>query len=65
MLGFTNTKIKRDKLARNIYNDVGLPTVDKFNHIVSTNMISKCPISVIDISNDENICGTSMASLNG
>ena len=34
-----------------------------FNHMVSTNMISNCPISVANISNAEIIYGPSMASL--
>ena len=53
MVGFTSIKIYRSKLARNIYSNVGLPTVKNFKHMVSTNMISNSPISVADINNTE------------
>ena len=53
MVGFTNRKIERKKLARKIYSNIGLTTVKNFNHIVSTNMISKFPISVANIRNAE------------
>ena len=36
-----------------------------FNHMVSTNMISNCTISVSDINNDKNIYELSMESLKG
>ena len=35
------------------------------NNMVSTNMISNCPISVAAIRNDENIYGPSMEILKG
>ena len=57
MVGFTSRKIDRAKLAREIYSNLGLPTVKTFKRMVSTNMISNCPISVEDIINAENIYG--------
>ena len=65
MVVFTSRKIYRSKLSSKIYSNVGLPTLKNFNHRVSINMISKCPISVADISYYENIYGSSMASLKG
>ena len=65
MAGFTIRKIEREKLARKMYSNVGLPPVKKFKHMVSTNMISNSPISVVDISNTENIYGPQMSSLKG
>ena len=62
MVGFKSRKIERAKLSRKIYINVGIPTVKNFNHMLSTNMISNCLISVKDISNSENIYGPSMAS---
>ena len=55
MVGFTSIKIDRAKLDSKIYNNVGLPTVKNFKNVVSTNMISKCSISVADIRNSEKI----------
>ena len=63
MVVFTSRQIDRAKLSRKIYNNVGLTTVNKFNHMVSTNMISNCTISVTYISNAGKIYGPSMASL--
>ena len=51
MVGFTIRQIDRAKLSKKIYNNVGIPTVENFKHMVSTNVISNCPISVPDISN--------------
>ena len=65
MVGFTNNKIDRKKLETKIYINVGLPTVKNFNNMVSTSMISKCPISVADIRNSENIHGPLILSLKG
>ena len=53
MARFTIRKIEREKLARKMYSNVGLPPVKKFKHMVSTNMISRCQISVEDIINTE------------
>ena len=55
--------IQEYKLDRKIYSNLGLTNVNDFNFIVSTNMISSCPISVADISNAENIYGSQVESL--
>ena len=60
MLIFTSRQIERSKLAIKIYSNIGLPTVKNFKHMVSTNMVSKFPISVADISNAKKICGSPM-----
>ena len=39
MLVFTSRQIERAKLSTKIYNNVGMKTVKKFKHMVSTNMI--------------------------
>ena len=36
-----------------------------FKHMISTNMISNCPINITDVDNAEKIFGPSMASLKG
>ena len=61
----TGIKIERAKLSMKIYNNLGLPTVKKFKHMVSTDMISNCPISVVDINNDGNLYETPVVSLKG
>ena len=65
MVGFTSRQIERAKLAIKIYINVGLPTVNNLNHLVSTNMVSNFPISVADIINAENIYQTSTEILKG
>ena len=65
MVEFTSRQIYRDNLSRKIYSNSGLPMVNNFNHMFSTNMISNFPISVSDISNAENIYGPYMESLKG
>ena len=61
MVGLTSRQIHRAKLAIKIYKDVGLPSINKFKNIVSTNIISNFPISVADISNAEKIYVPSVA----
>ena len=46
MIGFTSKEIQRAQLARKIYSNAGLPTVNNFNNMVFTNMISNYPIPV-------------------
>ena len=53
MVVFTIRHIDRYKLSSKIYRNLGLPTVNTFKHMVSTNVISKCPISLSDIINAE------------
>ena len=65
MVVSTSIQIDRTKLASKINNNVGLPTVKNFDHMVSTNMISNCPISVAYISNSGKIYGPYMAILKG
>ena len=65
MVGFTSKQIERAKLARKLYNNVGLPTVKNSKDMVSTNMILHCPISVADIWNAEKIYGPLMEIING
>ena len=56
-------QIERGGLVRKIYNIVEMATVKKFKHMLSTNMISNCPISVADIINAKIIYGPSMEIL--
>ena len=65
MVGFISRQIERAKLSMKIYTNVGLPAVNNSKHILSTNMILNCLISVADKINTENIYGTSMASFKG
>ena len=51
IVGFKSRKIDRSNSSSKIYSYLGLPIVKNFNHMVSTNMISNCPISVADIIN--------------
>ena len=65
VVGFTSRKIERSKSAMKIFSNVGLPTVNKFKHMVSTNIISKCPMEVADRINAENMYGPLMEGLKG
>ena len=65
MLVFTSRHMDRAKLSNKIYSNVGQTTAKNFIHMVSTNMIKNCPISVADTRNNENIYGPLMASLKG
>ena len=62
MVGFSR-QIYRSRLSSKIYSYVRLPTVKNFNHMLSTNIIPNCPISVAYIRNTENIYGSSISSL--
>ena len=65
MVVFTSRQIEKTKLFRKFYINVGLPTEKNFKHMLSINIISKCPISVSDISNAENVYSPLVASLKG
>ena len=51
VVGFTRRQIEWDRLAVKIYINIVLPTVKKFTHMVSTNIILNCTIIVADIKN--------------
>ena len=46
MVGFTSRQIEWAKLASKIYINIGLPNMNNFKHMVSTNIILNCPIIV-------------------
>ena len=53
MVGFTRRQIERPKLSRKTYSNIWLPNINNVKHMVSTNMIPNCPVSVADISSNE------------
>ena len=65
MVELTSRQIESSKLAIKIYRNVGIPIVKKFKHMVSTNIISNCSISVADISNAKKIYGSPMEIIKG
>ena len=65
MEGFTDHQVKKAKLARKIYHNIGMPTVKNFKLLIKMNAIRNCPITTDDINNTEKIFGPSISSLKG
>ena len=58
-------ELQQAKEARTLYHNVGPPTVKNFKHMISTNMIANCPITIRDFDNAEKIYGPAMSALKG
>ena len=65
MVVFTSRQVERSKLSRKIYINLRIPTVNNYKYMVFTNIKSKFPISVADVSNAEKTYGLSMSTLKG
>jgi hypothetical protein len=61
--GFTNRAYNRAKQARRALGMVGYPSEKDFRNMVSSNMITNCPVAPTDINADNKIFGPNVASL--
>ena len=62
---YTDEQYCKAKRARELYHTIGAPTVANFKHLIATNLIKNCPVTVKDVNTAEMIFGPSMSSLKG
>ena len=62
---YTNRQIQRAQLARQLYHNIGTPSLRDFKAVIRMNAISNCPITLEDIKIAEQIYGKDIASLKG
>ena len=53
------------KRARKLYHSVGAPTVENFKHMLRSNIIKDCPVTVKDVNIAEKIFGPDVGTLKG
>ena len=63
--GFTERQFQRAKAARELYHNVGSPTVDNFKALLKMNVIKNCPVTVADVNAAEKIFGPALSTLKG
>jgi hypothetical protein len=63
--GFTDRNYERAKRARKALALVGYPSSKDFKHMVSSNMITNCPVTSKDVANANTIFGPDLATLKG
>ena len=64
-LHFTPRQNKRALEARALYHKIGCPTVENFKHILCTNIIKNCPVTIEDVNIAEKIYGPDIGMLKG
>ena len=65
MEGFTQDEVRGAKMARELFYNLGAPTVQAFKHALRMNLIHDCPVTTKDVNTAEQIWGPSMASIQG
>ena len=63
--GFTHRQFLRAKRARDLYAQMGFPTVQNFKHILRQNLIKNCPVTPEDVDIAERIFGPDAATMKG
>ena len=63
--GMTPREVARARAARKLYHDLGAPGYPELRHILSTNAIRNCPVSVDDLKLAEKAFGKDVAVLKG
>ena len=65
MIGRTKQQKEKAKEARKSHHTMGAPTVRNFKHIIRSNQMSDCPVTLEDIDRAENICGKDILHIKG
>jgi hypothetical protein len=63
--GFSERQYLRAKTARELYHNVGSPTVENFKALLKMNVIKNCPVTIDDVNNAEKIFGPALSVLKG
>ena len=61
----TKRQQDRPERARALHHAIGHPSVRDFKHIIQTNQIKNCPVTMDDIKTWLNICGKDVCALKG
>ena len=62
---YTKRQVARADEARKLYGIVGYPSMKDFKHIIQTNQIKNCPVTIEDIKISEKIYGPSVYAIKG
>ena len=65
MIGCTEQQKERAKEARKLCHIMGAPTVGNFKHIIKSDQMSDCPVTLEDIDRAEKICGKDILHIKG
>ena len=57
--------VQRAKIARNAHQAAGSPSMQDFKHMIHSNVIKDCPITLEDMRKAELICGKDVGALKG
>ena len=63
--GFTQRQFEKAKAARELYHNLGSPTIENFKALLRMNTIKNNPITLEDVNNAEAIFGPAMSTLKG
>ena len=64
-VGYTDRQFARAKTARELYHNIGSPTVANFKALLKMNAIKNCPVVLDDVINAEKIFGPALSTLKG
>ena len=62
---YTNRQFERAKVARELYQTIGHPSIKDFKAIIKGNMIKNCPVTIEDINVCEKVFGPDIYTLKG
>jgi hypothetical protein len=62
---FTKTQIDRADRARKMYQSIGYPSLKDFLHVLQTNQVKDCPVTVEDVKIAQKIYGPDIYALKG
>ena len=62
---YTKRQVDRAEVARKLYQVIGYPSVRDYKHIIQTNQIKNCPVTIEDINISEKIFGPDVYAIKG
>jgi Zinc knuckle len=62
---FTKKQVEGAERARKLYHVIGFPSLKDYIHLIQTNMIKDCEVTVEDVRNAQKIFGTDIYALKG
>ena len=64
-MGYTERQFKDAKRARQLYHNIGCPTVENFKQLLRQNIIEDCPVTIDDVNIAEKIFGPDVGAMKG
>ena len=62
---YTKRQVDRAEVARKLYQVIGYPSLRDYKHIIQTNQIKNCPVTIEDINISEKIFGPDVYAIKG